>query len=140
MCNIRFNQVLTQPTITCIANPLYSPIVDRTYPMAFQFTVPDGDGTRAVVITTDRKHLSQGFPKCIAAYLAFMIEVLYPDFDYLPAGLADKLESLIRRDISLGAPVRDFSFQRFQSSGAYGYTAQGCGGTYANQPLHGHLS
>ena len=139
MCNIRFNTILNQPAITCIANYLYSPIADRTYPMAFQFNVPDGDGTRAVIITTDRKHLSAGFPKRVAGYLAAMLEVLYPDFSYLPVGLADKLEILIRRDISLGAPVRDFSFQQFQS-GAYGYTAQGCGGTYGNQPLHGHIS
>ena len=140
MCNIRFNQVLTQPAITLIANHLYFPIHDRTYPMAFQFNIPDGDGSRAVVITTDRKHLSQGFPKRVAAYLAFMLEVLYPDFDYLPAGLADKLEVLIRRDIEMGAPVRDFSFQKFTSSGAYAYMAHNCGGTYGNQPLHGHLS
>jgi len=140
MCNIRFNQVLNQPSITLIANHLYFPIHDRTYPMAFQFTVPDGDGTRAVIITTDRKHLSPGFPKRVAAYLAFMLEVLYPDFRYLPTGLADKLEVLIRRDIEMGAPVRDFSFQKFGSSGAYGYTAHNCGGTYGAQPLHGHLS
>lgn len=140
MCNIRFNQVLTQPSITLIANHLYFPIHDRTYPMAFQFTVPDGDGTRAVIITTDRKNLSQGFPKRVAAYLAFMLEVLYPDFRYLPTGLADKLEVLIRRDIEMGAPVRDFSFQKFTSSGAYAYMAHNCGGTYGAQPLHGHLS
>lgn len=139
MCNIRFNQVLNQPSITLIANPLYHPTIDRTYPMAFQFNIPDGDGTRAVIITTDRKNLSQGFPKRVAAYLAFMLEVLYPDFDYLPTGLADKLEVLIRRDIEMGAPVRDFSFQKF-GSGAYGYTAHNRGGTYGNQPLHGHLS
>ncbi len=140
MCNIRFNAVLNQPSITAIANPLYSPIIDRAYPMAFQFTVPDDLGSRAIIITTDRKHLSPGFPKRVAAYLAFMLEVLYPDFQYLPAGLADKLEVLIRRDIEMGAPVRDFSFQKFTSSGAYGYTAHNCGGTYGSQPLHGHLS
>ena len=140
MCNIRFNQVLAQPTIPPIADPLYSPIIDRTYPMAFQFNIPDGDGTRAVIITTDRKHLSQGFPKRVAAYLAFMLQTLYPDFQYLPADLADQLESLIRRDIEMGAPVRDFSFQKFTSSGAYAYMAHNCGGTYGAQPLHGHLS
>lgn len=140
MASIRFNQVTEQPYITTLANPLYCPIIDRQYPMAFQFTVPDGDGTRAVVITTTRKNLSPNFPKRVAEYLARMLEVLYPDFDHLPTGLAGKLEILIRRDIEMGAPIRDFSFQKFQSSGGFAYTAHNCGGTYGNQPLHGHIA
>ena len=118
----------------------------HTYPLAFLFRIPDGNGnTLQLVITADQERVTPKLLKRVASYAATLMESLYgvPDgLTTLPVLLQPALLGLLERHVRLGGPYRDFQFLPKPPSGfgGYGYQARDCGGGFEHDPIHYHLT